>query len=129
MPSLRNLKEFREASPCQASRPSHVKKSPPNCLQMPSARGGDEERQRRGMHKMCEGGDRRRVKEAACGGRRTRKNTRENRREANEKRGCAGRKRADATRKEKRSGESTERTADANPLEHPWVVLISRVQP
>lgn len=33
------------------------------------------------MHKMCEGGDRRRVKVGACEGRRTRKNTRENRRE------------------------------------------------
>lgn len=30
---------------------------------------------------MCKGGDRRRVKEAACGGRRMRKNMRENRRE------------------------------------------------
>lgn len=58
-----------------------LKKKTPNWLQMPSARGGDEERQRRGMHKMCEGGDRRRVKEAACGGRRTRKNMRESRRE------------------------------------------------
>lgn len=33
------------------------------------------------MHKMCEGGDRRRAKVAACEGRRTRKNTRENQRE------------------------------------------------
>lgn len=34
---------------------------------MPSARAGDEERQKRGMHRICEGGDWRRGKESEGG--------------------------------------------------------------
>lgn len=100
--------EFRETSPCQASRPSHIKKKTPKHLI------GFKERQRRGMHTMCEGGDRRRVKEAACEGRRTRKNTWGNRREEEVAAAAVtvtvtggGRetwKRAAAARTEKRSG-------------------------
>lgn len=39
----------------------------PNWLQMPSAREGDEGGQRRGMRRICEGGDWRRGKESEGG--------------------------------------------------------------
>lgn len=52
------------------------------------------------MHKMCEGGDRRRVKVAACEGRRTRENRREEEAAAaGGERENVGKSRCDAERK------------------------------